>query len=108
MRGQPPSRVGKLSGAGGPVEKCSPGLPLQGAGLFAAARLPVPPPQAAFYIYPDFEPWREHLWSERGVRTGTALARHLLEHYGAGVLPASRGSPTALGRIGGILADLGP
>jgi hypothetical protein len=63
------------------------------AGLFAAARLPVPPPQAAFYVYPDFEPWREHLWSERGVRTGTGLARHLLEHYGAGVLPASRGSP---------------
>ncbi len=58
------------------------------AGLFAAAGLLVPPPQAAFYVYPDFEPWREHLRREHGVTTGAGLARHLLEHYGTGVLSA--------------------
>ena len=31
------------------------------AGTCAAAGLEVPPPQAAFYVYPDFEPWRAHL-----------------------------------------------
>jgi aspartate aminotransferase len=55
----------------------------------ATAGLLVPPPQAAFYLYPDFEPWREHLRASRGIRTGAALAGHLLERYGAGVLPAS-------------------
>jgi aspartate aminotransferase len=59
------------------------------ASRFAAAGLVVPPPQAAFYLYPDFEPWREHLRSARGVTTGAGLAGHLLERYGAGVLPAS-------------------
>src|SRR6266705_558280 len=58
------------------------------AGLFSAAGLLVPPPQAAFYVYPDFEPWREHLHREHGVTTGAGLARHLLEHYGTGVLSA--------------------
>src|ERR1019366_6056949 len=43
------------------------------AGRFAAAGLLVPAPEAAFYLYPDFAPWREHL------RGG----------YGMGVLPAS-------------------
>jgi aspartate aminotransferase len=116
------------------------------AGLFGAAGLPAAPPQAAFYVYPDFGPWREHLRAEHGVRTGTGLAGHLLEHCGAGVLPASAFGEeaaalrirvatgllygdtgrqrevalavrdplslpwiaTALGRIGEILADLGP
>jgi aspartate aminotransferase len=49
----------------------------------------LPPPEAAFYVYPDFGPWREHLRGERGVATGEGLARHLLERYGTGVLPAS-------------------
>lgn len=55
----------------------------------AGAGLLVPPPQAAFYLYPDFEPWREHLRACHGISTGADLARHLLERYGAGVLPAS-------------------
>jgi aspartate aminotransferase len=59
------------------------------AGRFAAAGLLVPPPQAAFYLYPDFEPWRDYLRSVRGVITGAELAAHLLEHYGAGVLAGS-------------------
>jgi aspartate aminotransferase len=44
------------------------------AGLFGAAGLPAAPPQAAFYVYPDFGPWREHLRAEHGMRTGTGLA----------------------------------
>jgi aspartate aminotransferase len=70
------------------------------AGRFAAAGLLVPPPQAAFYLYPDFEPWRAHLRSERGITTGAGLARHLLDRYGAGVLPASAfGEPEGALRV---------
>ncbi len=59
------------------------------AGVCAAAGLTVPPPQAAFYLYPDFEPWRERLRARHQVSTGAALARLLLDRYGAGTLPAS-------------------
>jgi aspartate aminotransferase len=58
------------------------------ASLFRAAGLLVPAPQAAFYLYPDFAPWREPL-RRRGVHTGADLARHLVDRYGAGALPAS-------------------
>jgi aspartate aminotransferase len=58
------------------------------AARFEAAGLVVPTPQAAFYLYPDFAPWREHLHSI-GVDTGAALAGLLLHRYGMGVLPAS-------------------
>jgi aspartate aminotransferase len=54
----------------------------------AAAGLDVPPPQAAFYLYPDFGPWREHL-ARLGVTTSEGLAELLLERYGAGTLPGS-------------------
>lgn len=56
---------------------------------FAAAGVPVPAPQAAFYVYPDFGPWREHLAQRHEVVTGPALAALLLGRYGMGVLPAS-------------------
>ena len=46
------------------------------------------PPQAAFYLYPDFAPWREPL-RRLGLATGADLARHLIDRYGAGSLPAS-------------------
>jgi len=59
------------------------------AGLCTAAGLLVPPPQAAFYLYPDFEPWRDHLRRKHGVTSGAALSRLLLDRYGAGTLPAS-------------------
>jgi aspartate aminotransferase len=59
------------------------------AGRFRAAGLPVPSPQAAFYVYPDFGPWRDWLRARYQISTGAGLARHLLERYGAGVLPAS-------------------
>ena len=48
------------------------------ASRFAAAGLLVPAPQAAFYVYPDFAPWREPLRSSRGLPTGPDLAGHLL------------------------------
>jgi aspartate aminotransferase len=54
-----------------------------------AAGLLIPPPQAAFYLYPDFEPWRDHLRCKHGVTTSAALSRLLLDRYGAGTLPAS-------------------
>ena len=56
---------------------------------FAAAGAEVPPPQGAFYLYPDFGPWRELLAGRYGVGTAAGLAGLLLDRYGAGVLPAS-------------------
>jgi aspartate aminotransferase len=58
------------------------------AARFRSAGLSVPAPQAAFYLYPDFAPWREPL-ARRGIHTGADLARHLVDRYGAGSLPAS-------------------
>jgi aspartate aminotransferase len=59
------------------------------AATFAVAGLAVPAPRAAFYTYPDFAPWREHLARRHGVATSADLARHLLDSYGMGVLPGS-------------------
>jgi aspartate aminotransferase len=59
------------------------------AGVCTAAGLVVPPPQAAFYVYPDFEPWRDHLRSRYQVTTAAGLARLLLRRYGAATLPGS-------------------
>ena len=59
------------------------------AGTLRAAGLDVPQPQAAFYVYPDFEPWRGHLARRWGVTTGAGLAGLLLDRYGAGTLPGS-------------------
>src|SRR5580704_10039794 len=59
------------------------------AGVCAAAGLEVPPPQAAFYVYPDFAPWAGHLGRRHGVATSEDLAGLLLERYGAGTLPGS-------------------
>jgi len=59
------------------------------AGTCRAAGLDVPQPQASFYVYPDFEPWRDHLASRHGVTTSAGLAGLLLDGYGAGTLPGS-------------------
>ena len=72
------------------------------ADRFAAAGLLVPAPQAAFYLYPDFAPWREHLRTTRGISNGADLATHLLHCYGMGVLPAS-----AFGEEPAVSADAG-
>jgi aspartate aminotransferase len=55
----------------------------------ADAGLDVALPQAAFYLYPDFAPWREHLRGKFGVSTGADLTALLLNRYGAGTLPGS-------------------
>ncbi len=54
-----------------------------------SAGLQVPQPEAAFYVYPDFGPWRDQLMNRFGVGTAAALAGLLLDHYGASTLPAS-------------------
>jgi len=59
------------------------------ARLCADAGLDVATPKAAFYLYPDFAPWRDHLGQKFGVSTGTDLATLLLNRYGAGTLPGS-------------------
>ena len=59
------------------------------ADRFSAAGLRVPAPQAAFYLYPDFAPWREQLRDAHGLSTGAQLAGHLLHRYGMGMLPGS-------------------
>jgi aspartate aminotransferase len=53
------------------------------------AGLLVPAPQAAFYLYPDFAPWRDYLQSRYGVSTSAGLARLLLQRYGAVTLPGT-------------------
>lgn len=57
------------------------------AGLVSAGAQ-CPRPAGAFYLYPDFAPWREQL-AARGITTSDALASHLLEHWDIASLPAS-------------------
>lgn len=52
------------------------------AGVFCAE------PEGAFYIFPNFDRWREPL-AARGVRTSDDLALHLLEEYELVTLPGS-------------------
>jgi aspartate aminotransferase len=73
---------------------------LAAARLCADAGLDVAPPQAAFYLYPDFDPWREHLRGKFGVNTGPDLVGLLLNRYGAGTLPGSAfGEPVSSLRL---------
>jgi len=59
------------------------------ADRFAAAGTIVPPPQAAFYLYPDFGPVRDRLRARHSVDTSEDLAALLLQRYGVGVLAGS-------------------
>ena len=59
------------------------------ARVCTAAGLTVPLPQAGFYVYPDFAPWREQLRRMHQVTTAAGLTRLLLDRYGAATLPAS-------------------
>jgi aspartate aminotransferase len=66
----------------------------------ASAGLIVPAPQAGFYVYPDFEPWRDYLHDRHQVATSAALARLLLNRYGVATLPGSAfGEPPAALRL---------
>ncbi|RME56504.1 MAG: pyridoxal phosphate-dependent aminotransferase, partial [Deltaproteobacteria bacterium] len=55
---------------------------LEGAGVI------VPRPQGAFYLFPDFENFREEL-GRRGIRTNEDLCHRLLEETGVALLPGS-------------------
>jgi aspartate aminotransferase len=70
------------------------------AARFSAAGVGGPVPRAAFYVYPDFGPWRERLRARHGVSTDVELAARLLDRYGAGVLPGSAfGEPAGALRL---------
>jgi aspartate/methionine/tyrosine aminotransferase len=70
------------------------------AAACASAGLIVPAPQAGFYVYPDFEPWRDRLRDRHGVTTAAGLARLLLRRYGVATLPGSAfGEPPAALRL---------
>ena len=56
---------------------------------FAACGAAVPPPQAAFYLYPDFSPLADVLLERHGITSDESLAGVLLGKYGVGVLPGS-------------------
>jgi aspartate aminotransferase len=59
------------------------------ARVFATAGVTVAAPQAAFYLYPDFAPWRAHLADRYEITSGSDLAALLLDRFGAGTLPGS-------------------
>jgi aspartate aminotransferase len=66
----------------------------------ASAGLTVAAPQAGFYVYPDFGPWRDYLRDRHQVATSAALARLLLHRYGIATLPGSAfGEPPAALRM---------
>ncbi len=77
------------------VERVSRSRSLHAAVCTAAARicakagLAVAAPQAAFYLYPDFAPWRDDLSRRFGISGGPGLAALLLDRYGACTLPGS-------------------
>ena len=54
----------------------------------ARLAVPCPRPAAAFYLYPDFAPWRASLVA-RGVTTSADLARLLLDEHGIATLPGT-------------------
>jgi aspartate aminotransferase len=56
---------------------------------FASAGAAVPPPQAAFYVYPDFTPLADELRRRHGITSDEGLAALLLRRYGLGALPGS-------------------
>jgi aspartate aminotransferase len=56
---------------------------------FRAAGAKVAKPSGAFYIYPDFEAWRDQLKHDYDITTGAGLSDLFLHTYGLGVLPAS-------------------
>ncbi|WP_371480495.1 pyridoxal phosphate-dependent aminotransferase [Kitasatospora sp. NBC_00315] len=53
---------------------------------FNAVGAELAPVRATCYLYPDFEPLREHLARAHGVRGGDELAALLAQRYGVGVV----------------------
>ncbi|GBP99779.1 aminotransferase [Streptomyces spongiicola] len=59
------------------------------ADRFTAAGAVLAPVRATCYLYPDFEPLRDHLGAAHGVHDGDALAALLARRHGVGLLPGS-------------------
>ncbi|MCX2183368.1 pyridoxal phosphate-dependent aminotransferase [Streptomyces sp. SKN60] len=67
---------------------------------FTAAGAALTPVRATSYLYPDFEPLRDHLAAAHGVSGGGELAALLADRHGLGVLPGSAfGEPDRVLRI---------
>lgn len=57
-------------------------------GAFRSAGLRCAKPEGAFYLFPDFSPFRAQL-RKRGIRTDAALCADLLEKAGVAMLPGA-------------------
>ncbi|MFI7504673.1 pyridoxal phosphate-dependent aminotransferase [Streptomyces sp. NPDC049687] len=67
---------------------------------FTAVGADLAPVRATCYLYPDFEPLREHLARAHDVQGGRALAALLAERHGVGLLPGTAfGEPDSSLRI---------
>jgi aspartate aminotransferase len=55
---------------------------------FVALGVPCPRPAGAFYLYPDFAPWREVL-KKRGIGTSEELVHYLLDEWDIATLPGT-------------------
>ncbi|QSB04333.1 pyridoxal phosphate-dependent aminotransferase [Natronoglycomyces albus] len=65
------------------------------AGVFAQHGAAIQEPQGGFYVYPDFEMFRERLEERWGIEDSAGLAQVLLDDFNVGVLPGSAfGAPT--------------
>ncbi len=56
--------------------------------MLSVLRIEVLPPEGGFYVFPDFEPYRERL-ARLGVGTGPQLCSRLLADTGVALLPGS-------------------
>ncbi|WP_395298437.1 aminotransferase class I/II-fold pyridoxal phosphate-dependent enzyme [Kitasatospora hibisci] len=61
----------------------------QAARHFTAAGAQVEPVRSTCYLYPSFEPLREHLHAAHGITGATQLATHFAQHHGVGLLPGT-------------------
>jgi aspartate aminotransferase len=80
---------------------------------FAAAGAELTPVRATAYLYPSFEPLRDHLAAAHGVTGGDELAALFARRYGVGVLPGTAfGEPGQALRIraatSGLYGGTGP
>lgn len=54
----------------------------------ASLGIDCPRPAGAFYLYPDFAPFRDAL-QQRGITTSDQLARHMIDAWGIATLPGT-------------------
>lgn len=61
-------------------------LGLECAKMLSYAGIRVHPPVGAFYLFPDFSPFKEKM-AKKGIKTSTKLAERLLEDVGVATVP---------------------